>query len=125
MRLTNWARWANAGNNLSLGYPEWYDIWSQYLPNNHVGLSYAENDAQHIENIITTLDMCSRRDPDTFVWGCLWAYVIKLEHLWMPCPVEVRAKFVRYKFKRPCAKRTYHKHVERATDAIFILAKEL
>jgi len=124
IRLENWARWSNTGR-INLGYPDWYDIWSAYLPSKTSGAAIAEADAMHLEDIITTLDMCGRYNADNFKWERLWAYVIKLDYLWIPRPVELRAKMVRQTFQRPCARSTYHHHVGNAKEAIFSLANNV
>lgn len=122
IRLVNWARWCNAGGMVKLGYPGWYDLYKGYLPRRNAGRSIAEADAMHLEYIISTMDYCGRRDPDTFKWWALWAYVIKLDYLWSDRPVELRAELVKFKFKkRRVAKRTYHNYCYRAREAIFTL----
>ena len=120
MRLVNWGRWNRSGSNPNLDYTTWGEIFSFYLgaPSKQM---VNELDAQVIEHVVTTLDMSGRAGE--FPWTELYAFVLRLEYMERSDDNQrvqsERAKDVSRKFKRPCASRTYRKHLYNAKRAIF------
>ena len=123
VRLVNWGRWHRHDDTLArLAYPTWPQIMRLYWPAPG-GPAVAELDAEHLEHVISTLDIAGRGG---FGWGELYAFCLRIEYIERPTdkqrPPSERARFVREKFKRPCAVRTYHHHVQNAKRAVFALA---
>lgn len=122
-RLINWGRWLRHDQTIRrLGYP-----WkSPFVFSPSKGAAIADLDAEHIEWVISSLDVAGRQG---FGKGMLYAYILRLEfaerdgdHL---PPVGDRAKDVSRRFKRPCGERTYYYHLAAAKRLVAVLAEEL
>lgn len=125
IRLINWARWANTDHSIQ-GYPTWDEIWSEYIKRGGNSFAIAEIDAMCLEYVISTIDMVGRKqDPDMMHFGCLWAYILKLDYLYAPRPLRAKAELVRFRFRRSFSERSYQRHALRAKDVVFILADPL
>ena len=55
-RLVNWGL-AHRGKVVDLDYQTWYEIWGRYLPNHDHRVTPDLLDAQHIEEILTSLNL--------------------------------------------------------------------
>jgi hypothetical protein len=123
-RLINWGLWHSVDNTFRrLDYPRWYEILKKFYGIESSGLQLAELDAEHLEDIISTLDMAGRGG---FGWGTLWAFVLKLEYIegapYRHPTLSQKAKDVSRKFCRPCSERSYQRHLYNARCAVFEFA---
>ena len=126
LRLGNWGRWCRSGNNLVQGYTTWGELLKQFLGEHANRITIDELDAMKIEYVISTLDIVGR---DGIGWGEIWAFCLRVEHVErsdnQQRPQSLRAKHVSRKFNRPCASRTYRKHLFNARKAVFSLVEPL
>ena len=126
LRLSNWGRWCASGGDLVQGYTTWGELLKQFLGEHGNRITIDELDALKLEFVISTLDM---RGRDGTGLGELWAFCLRLEYVERSTntqrPQSLRAKHVSRKFKRPCAARTYRKHLYNARKAVFLLAEPL
>jgi hypothetical protein len=79
-------------------------------------------DAQHIEDIISTLDIAGRKGMGL---GEIWAFVCRLEYIEYDRPRSVKAEHVRRKYNRSCSERTFRYHLYNAKRAIYVFASPL
>jgi len=118
IRLLNWGRWHRADDTyLRLGYPR----GPAFALVRTKGRVIADLDAQHIEWVISTMNV-----SEVIKWGRLHAFVLKVEYIEhdekdMP-HVSQRARDVRRRFKRRCAESTYYQHLNKARQRVHILA---
>ena len=124
-RLSNWGRWNRQRIN-----PQSYTTWQQLYSFFFGAAAWrvaADIDAQHLEDVITTLDLASR--SGLFKWPRLYCFVLKLEYAERPeskqRPASERAKDVSRKFKRPCAESTYYQILARSKQMLFTFADPL
>ena len=119
-RLLNWGLWSR-GKVTDLDYPKWYEIFSRYLPTaNH--LSPDGIDAAHIEYVLSSLNLGALKGIGL---GDLYQLVCKLEYVEHERPRELKAEYVRKRFKLPCSERTFRFHLYNAKKAVYMLANPL
>jgi len=121
-RLTNWGIWSKIGGFPNLGTPAFVDIMNEYFPSDRIPITPNNQDAEHLESIITTLDIAGRRGMG---WGEVYRLIFKMEFIEHGRPQSVKADHIRWKFKQPCSERTYRYHWYRAKRAIHLLADPL
>ena len=125
-RLKNWGKWNRSGNNPNLNYVTWGEIFSFYLGSPVIEF-IDSNDAQEIEGVITTLDIAGKNGE--YPMTQVQMFCLRVEYMERSDksqrPIEERAKHVRRKFKRPCGKWSYYKHLTNGRNAVFALAKDL
>lgn len=117
-RLINWGLWSRFGGIPKLGYPAWIDIMREFFPADCHTIP-DDLDAQHIEDIISTLNIAGRRGMG---WGEVYQFILKMEFVEHGRPQKLKAQHVRGKFKQPCSVRTYQYHFYRVKRAIYYLA---
>ena len=117
-RLINWGLWNNTNCYPNLGYPAFVEIMSEYFPS-ATRINPNEIDAQHIEDVISSLDLAGRGGIG---WGEIWAFVCRLEYIEFERPRSAKAEHVRLKYKRPCSTRTFRYHLYNAKRAIHIFS---
>ena len=121
-RLTNWGIWSRIGGFPKLGTPAYVEIMRDYFPSGDDHITPNNKDAEHIEEIITTLDIAGRHGLG---WGDIYRLIFKMEFVEHGRPQSVKADHIRWKFKQPCSERTYRYHWYRAKKVIYFLADPL
>jgi hypothetical protein len=111
-RLLNWGRWLRYDDTVSqLGYPKKCPF--TFSPSR--GGMVADIDAQHIEHVVSSLDMAGRGG---FGHGWMYAFILRVEYAEKPDglmgPVSERAKDVSRRFKTRCSQRQYYNLLYRA-----------
>ena len=119
-RLINWGLWAKGGIP-KLGTPAFVEIMSEYFPQD-TRIAPDEIDAQHIEEILSSLDIAGRGGMN---WGDVWAFVCRLQFIEIERPTQAKAEHVRSKFKIRCSERTYRYHLFNARKAVHAFANPL
>jgi hypothetical protein len=122
-RLTNWGIWAKGGYP-NLGTPAYVEIMRDYFPQRQLKMTPNNIDAEHIEYIISTIELASRNG---IIEGAVSIYplVLKLEFIEYERPRELKAEHIRRKSSRPCSERTFRYHLSRAKQAVAMLANPL
>lgn len=115
LRLVNWGLWSRTGGIPNLNYPAWIDIMRDYFPAD-TRITPDSNDAEIIENVISTLNIAGRRGMG---WGEVYQFILKMEYVEYGRPQSLKADHVRYKFKHPCSMRTYRYHLHGAKEAVY------
>lgn len=125
LRLENWGRWSRQPTTPQK-YPTWGQIFKRFL-GEPPSLSVAELDAQHLEEIITTLKLLGQAK-----WGYLndlTAFILRVEFAERgdnyQRPVSERARDVSRHFQRRCRSSTYYSMLARAKHVISVLANPL
>jgi len=103
LRLANWGEWGKGGIP-NFEPATWTEIWRGYITDDRHFKTIIEQDAQHIEHVITTMDLICRDNTDTYAtgitkYGTVWAYVLKLRFKECPRPVPAMAELVRQNLK--------------------------
>jgi len=119
-RLLNWGLWSKTGGYPNLGIPGYTEILREYFPQ-VVRINPDAIDAEHIEYVISSLDMGNRNNH--IGNGTLYAFILRLEFIEYERPREAKAEHVRRKHKRPCSERTFRYHLYNAKKAVELLAE--
>ena len=119
-RLINWGLWSNTGGYPNLGIPGYTEILREYFPQ-VVRINPCSIDAEHIEYVISSLDLGNRNDR--IGMGTLYAFVLRLEFIEYERPRSLKAEHVRRKHSRPCSERTFRYHLYNAKKAVELLAE--
>lgn len=122
LRLANWGIWSRIGGFPKLGTPAYVEIMRDYFPSDRVPLTPNNKDAEHIEYIISTMDIAGRRGLG---WGDIYRLIYKMEFVEYPRPQEAKAQHVRKAFGCKCSGRTYRYHWYRAKRKIHVLSDPL
>lgn len=117
-RLINWGLWSRFGGIPKLDYPAWIDIMREFFPAECYTIP-DEIDAQHMESIISTLDIIGRRGKG---WGEVYKHILLMEYRDFGRPQEAKAENIRDRFKTRCSIRTYQYHFYRVKRAIHYLS---
>ena len=122
-RLINWGIWNKGGYPL-LGTPAYVEIMRDYFPQRQLKITPNNIDAEHIEYIISSIELASRSG---IIEGAVSIYplVLKLEFIEYERPRELKAEHIRRKSSRPCSERTFRYHLSRAKQAVAMLANPL
>lgn len=128
-RLSNWGYWGQLKIH-NLDPATWTQIWNDYIRDNQIGRSIAEQDAQELEDIITGFNLIALHNDDPKAggakkWGHVWFTCLKIKYLDPERPVSAMAQEARIKLKRPMAERTFQHHIQKATDSVFMFAEPL
>jgi len=119
-RLTNWGVWSRVGGFPNLGTPAYVEIMKDYFPDKSPKVTPNNADAEHLENIITTMDIAGRNG---FGWGDVYRLILKMEFIEHGRPQSLKANHVKRKFElKSYAERTYRYHFYRAKQEIYYLA---
>ncbi len=121
-RLVNWGIWSKVGGYPNLGTPSYIQIMRDYFPSDDDRITPNNKDAEHIENIITSLDIAGRRGLG---WGDVYRLIYKMEFVEYPRPQSAKAEHIRAAFNHPCSERTYRYHWSRAKRIIHFMADPL
>ena len=119
-RLLNWGLWSNTGGYPNLGIPGYTEILREYFPQ-VVRISPDAIDAEHIEYVISSLDLGNRNDM--IGSGSLYAFVLRLEYIEYERPRSLKCEHVMRKHSRPCSERTFRYHLYNAKKAVDTLAE--
>ena len=115
-RLLNWGRWLRSGAKPKLGYPG----QSPFVVSPSRGSTIAELDAQHIEDIVSSLYVSGLPRAN------LQAFILRVEYVEKPTGqmphVSQRAADVRRKYKCRCGERTYYNHLAKAKKMVEMFA---
>ena len=122
-RLINWGLW-NKGGYPSLGTPAYVEIMRDYFPQRMVKMTPNNLDAEHIEWVVSSLELGARNGK---IGGAVGIYplVLKLEFIEYERPRELKAEHVRRKHDRPCSERTFRYHLHRAKEVVNMLSSPL
>ena len=122
LRLANWSLWSQTGGYPNLNMPSFVEIMSEYFPADWRDVAY-DRDAQHIEDIITTLDIAGRNWDG---WGDVYRLILKMEYLERGAPLEVKTNNVKRRFQfRKYSQRSYERHWHLAKMAVFLWAEPI
>ncbi len=115
VRLVNWGNWLRYDNTYArLGYPS----QAPFVFSPRKGHLVADNDAEWIEEIVSTLYI----RPDFSPRGHVYAFILRVEYAEHPdrqVPhVSQRAEDVRRRFRRRCSESTYYQHLAKARLAV-------
>jgi len=123
-RLINWGRWLRWDSTIArLGYP----TQCPFVFSPRKGKMIADLDAEHIEWVVSSLYMAGTKPG--FELSLLYAFVLRVEFAERPensqPHVSQKAEDVRRRFKRPCAERSYYRHLYNAKLAVMVWAEEM
>ena len=122
-RLINWGVW-NKGGFPHLGTPAYVEIMRDYFPQRQLKITPNNLDAEHIEYVISTIELASRHG---IIEGAVGIYplVLKLEYIEYERPRELKAEHIRRRHDVKCSERTFRYHLSRAKQAVHLLANPL
>ena len=129
-RLGNWGFWGRLKAYPDLDPATWYSIWNGYIKDSNLTPSVAEQDAQHLEDIIVLMNQLALHNEDenpygAKKWGHVWFTCLMIKYLDPERPAEAMAKEARMTLRRRCSERTFRYHVQKAREAIFTCAMPL
>lgn len=130
LRLRNWVYWSHLGGYPNFNPAEWTEIWSGYVKCDRVSRAVAEQDAQHIEDVITGLYLQYLHNKDekpygARKWGEVWFTALMIKYYERARPEQAMAEELRRRLKRRCAGSTFRKHAKEAKNAVFTVATSI
>jgi len=119
-RLINWGLWTRGG------FPRFEAtsyacLWKAYFPQRGVRITTNDLDAEHIEYIVSSLEMGARSGEITGPVA-IYPLVLKLEYTEHERPRELKAEHIRRKHDIKCSERTFRYHLHRAKEAVHLLS---